>query len=135
VFELGFSSPCVIDPRCVLHCDIFLPLFSKQDRHLGILYSATWCVALMSQYLILCCISFISACVYISCRRSSSCWAVFMFVMYVVGYVVLCVSLTVTHLRPLKIGCCAKFVVAGIGDDLGVRCIMHLIVGILVFGW
>jgi hypothetical protein len=98
-------------------------------------YSATWCVALMSQFFIFCCISFIPACAYVSCRYSSSFWALFKFVIYVVGSVVLCVSLTVARVRPLKLGCCEKVVSAGIGDDLGVRCVMQLIVGILVFGW
>jgi hypothetical protein len=60
---------------------------------------------------------------------------VFRFVRYVIGSVVLYDSLTVTHLRPLKLGCCAKFLVAVICDALLVRCDMQLIVGILVFGW
>jgi hypothetical protein len=76
-----------------------------------------------------------SACAYVSWRRSSSWCAVFRFVRYFVGSVVLCVSLTVTYLRPLKIGCCANVVGSGRDDVFDLRCGMQLIVGILVLGW
>jgi hypothetical protein len=71
--------------------------------------------------------------VYISCRHSSSCWAVFRFIRYVIGYVVLFVSLTVTRLCPLKLGYGAKFIVAVVCGVLLVRCATQLNVGILVF--
>jgi hypothetical protein len=96
-------------------------LFSQQDRHLGFWHSANWCVALMSQFLIFCCISFMSACACVSFRRSSFCWAVFMFGRYVVGTVMLGVSLTVTRLRPLKLGCCTNVVGSGLDDVFGLR--------------
>jgi hypothetical protein len=89
----------------------------------------------MSQFLIFCCIYFMSVCTYVSWRRSSSWCAVFRFVRYVVGSVMLCVSLTVTNLRPLKLGCCAHVVGSGLDDTFGLMCVMQLIVGILVFGW
>jgi hypothetical protein len=134
VFEPGFSSSCVIDQWCFL-CDRFLPLFSQQDRHFIIWHKATSRVALMSQFLIFCCISFASACAHISWRRIRSCCAVFWFVIYVVDSVVLCVSLTVTRLHPLKLGCCANFVGSGLAVAFGLSVGMQLIVGILVFGW
>jgi hypothetical protein len=92
VLEPGYPSSCVMDPRCFL-CDLFLPLFLQQDRHLGIWHITTCLVALMSHFLIFCCISFISACEYVSWRRNSFCCAVFRFVRYVGGCVVLSVSL------------------------------------------
>jgi hypothetical protein len=93
---------CVIDPRSLL-CDLFLPLFSHQDRNFGICHKATWRVAFISQFLIFCCISFIYVCAYVSCRRISSCCSVFRFVRYVIGSVVLFFSLNVTFLRSLKL--------------------------------
>jgi hypothetical protein len=67
----------------------------------------------MSQFLSFCCISFVSSYVYVSWRRSSSYWDVFRFVKYVVGSVMLCISLMVTRVRPLKLGCCKKVEVSG----------------------
>jgi hypothetical protein len=46
VLEPGFPSSCVMYPRYIL-CDLFLPLFSQKDRHLGIWHIATCRVALM----------------------------------------------------------------------------------------
>jgi hypothetical protein len=134
VFDPGLSLSCVIDPQCFF-CDLFLPLFSQQARHLGIWQNATWCVAFISQFFIFCFIFFMSMCAYVSCRRSSSCWAVFRFVRYVIGLVVLFVSLTVTHFCPLKLGCGVKFDVSVVCGILLVRCLSQLNVGILVFGW
>jgi hypothetical protein len=51
VLEPGFSSSCVIDPWCFL-CDLFIPLFSQQDRHLGIWHCVTSLVALMLQFFV-----------------------------------------------------------------------------------
>jgi hypothetical protein len=78
VLEPGWPLSCVVDPRCFL-CDLFLPLFLQQDRHLGIWHVTTCMVALMSQCLMCCCISFISDCAYVSWRHNSSCCAVFGF--------------------------------------------------------
>jgi hypothetical protein len=50
VFGPVLLSSCVIDPRCFL-CDLFLPLFSQQDRHLGIWHNATWRVAFILQFI------------------------------------------------------------------------------------
>jgi hypothetical protein len=119
----GFSSSCVIDPRCFL-CDLFLPLFLQQDRHLGIWHSATWRDALMSQFLFFCSISLMSACAYVSWRRISSCWGVFRLVIYVVGSVMLCLLLTVTRVCPLKLGCCANVVGSGLDEVFCLMCIM-----------
>jgi hypothetical protein len=47
-------------------------------------------VALMLHFLIFRCIYFISECAYVSWRRNSSCCAVFRFVMFALGAVVLC---------------------------------------------
>jgi hypothetical protein len=47
VLEPGWPSSCVMDPRCLI-CDLFLPLFSQQDRHLGIWHATTCRVAVMS---------------------------------------------------------------------------------------
>jgi hypothetical protein len=96
----SWISSCVIDPPCFL-CDLFLPLFSQHDIHLGIWHVATCLFSLMSQFLICCCIYFISVCAYVSWRGNSSSCAVFRCVMYTVGDVVLFVSLTITRLRPL----------------------------------
>jgi hypothetical protein len=60
--------------------------------------------------------------VYVLCRHNSSCWAEFRFLRYVIGSVVFFVLLTITHLRPLKLGCCAKLAVSVICDGLLVRC-------------
>jgi hypothetical protein len=89
VFEPGWPSSCVMDPRCFL-CDLFLPLFSQQDRHFGIWYITTCLFALMLQFLICCGIYCISACAYVLWMRNSSCCVVFRFVRYAVGCVVLC---------------------------------------------
>jgi hypothetical protein len=134
VVEPGCPSSCVMDPRCFL-CDLFLPLFLQQDRDLGIWHIATCHVALMSQFLMCCCISFISACAYVSWRRSSSCCVVFRFVRYVVGYVVLFVLLTITRLRPMSLGCCAKLADDVVCGVLLVWCVTQLNIGIFVFGW
>jgi hypothetical protein len=123
VLEPGFSLYCVIDPWCFL-CHLVLPLFLQQDIHLGIWHIATGRVALISQFLICSCISFISVCAYVSCRHISSCWVVFKFVMYVIGSVVLFASLTITRVRPLNFGCCANLAVAVICDVLLVSCTM-----------
>jgi hypothetical protein len=41
-------SPSVMDPQCWL-CDLFLPLFSEHERHLGIWHVATYLFAFKSQ--------------------------------------------------------------------------------------
>jgi hypothetical protein len=86
----------------------------------------------MSPVLMLCCISCISPCAYVSCKCSSSCCVVFKFEIYVdisVG------SVMATRLRPLVCGCCLNNDFTGV-----VLCLVHLrgmqvIVGILVFAW
>jgi hypothetical protein len=57
-----------------------------------------------------------------------------MYVVYVVDLVVLCVSLTITHLRPFKLGCCVNFVGSGRAGVFGLSGGMQLIMGILVLG-
>jgi hypothetical protein len=100
--EPGYSSLAVIEPWCHL-CDRFLLFFSQHVWHLGILHKATRCVDLMPPVLMLCCISCISPCVYVLCKCSSSCCAVFKSDAYVDISVV---SVMATRLRPLLCGCC-----------------------------
>jgi hypothetical protein len=57
----GWLSSFVMEPRCCL-CGLFFPLFSENERHFGIWQVATCLCALISQFLICCCIYRMSAC-------------------------------------------------------------------------
>jgi hypothetical protein len=61
MLDPGWLSSFVIDPRCCL-CDLFFPLFFEHERHFGIWHVATCRCALISQFMICCCIYRMSAC-------------------------------------------------------------------------
>jgi hypothetical protein len=89
-------------------------------------------VALISRVLICCYNSFISACVYVSWRRNSSCCVVFIFNMYAVGAIVLFFLLTMTFLRHLQVGCFNKVDTSGLYVVLLLLSVMQQGVGIFV---
>jgi hypothetical protein len=108
VFDPGLLSFFVMNPWCCL-CDLFFPLFFEHERHFGILQHVATCLfALISQFLICCCIYVMAACAYVSWRRKSSCWDVFRFEAYAAGVIVWSGLRKMTRLRPLLLGCCAK---------------------------
>jgi hypothetical protein len=61
VLDPGWKSSFVMDSQCCL-CGLFFPLFSEHEIHFGIWHVATCQCALISQFLICCCISLMSAC-------------------------------------------------------------------------
>jgi hypothetical protein len=125
----GYSSCSVIGPQFLL-CDLFLLLLSHHLCHFGIWHSANCRVDLISPFLILYCISCMSACAYFLCKCNSSCYAVFKFDVYAV---ISFGSSMATHIRPLLLGCCRNEDFVGVIVCLSLNIGMQMIVGIFAF--
>jgi hypothetical protein len=130
VLDPGYSSFSMIEPQFLL-CDLFMLFFSRNVWHVVIWHSAICHVDLISPFLILYCISCLSACVYVSCKCNTSCCAVFKFDVYAVIYFD---SSMATCLRPILLGCCKNDDFAGVMVCLSLNSGMQLIVSIFFWG-